>query len=292
MNIELLQNGLAIANSSAQNRYGETALAAIAQAKQQKLNIYSGEQDPDFYYGDAVELTLKELRCNISDYNGVKVAFNGVITLNDSNSVYVEAYDPATDMYQGISVYYGYGLSGTGLDILSVGNEVRIVGTVQYYEAGGTYQVSGLTYRQMHPDDPGNIQKISEGNSAAYLLTTADTFANGIVSVYDEETGESQDYDYAYLAMNTTIEMHDLVVKSVYTTTNEDSSSYGAMTLTCECDGTTVHVRTAVLYDESGDLVKEDAFAGKTIDVKGIVDYYDSQYQVKVLTLHDLIIKE
>lgn len=292
LNIELLQNGLAIANSSAQNRYGETALAAIAQAKQQKLNIYSGEQDPDFYYGDAVELTLKELRCNISDYNGVKVAFNGVITLNDSNSVYVEAYDPATDMYQGISVYYGYGLSGTGLDILSVGNEVRIVGTVQYYEAGGTYQVSGLTYRQMHPDDPGNIQKISEGNSAAYLLTTADTFANGIVSVYDEETGESQDYDYAYLAMNTTVEMHDLLVKNVYTTTNEDSSSYGAMTLTCECDGTTVYVRTAVLYDESGNLVTEDAFAGKTIDVKGIVDYYDSKYQVKVLTLHDLTIKD
>lgn len=291
LSIELLQNGLAIANSSGQNRYGDVALAAIAQAKEQKLNIYSGEQDPDFYYGDAVELTLKELRCNVSDYNGVKVAFNGVVTLNDSNSVYVEAYDPATDMYNGISVYYGYGLSGTGLDILSVGNEVRIVGTVQYYELGGTYQVSGLTYRQMRPDDPGNIQKISDGNSAAYVMTSADTFANGVASVYDEISDVSASYDYAYLALNTTVEMHDLEVKSVYTTVNEESSSYGAMTLTCESDGYTVLVRTAVMYDELGNLVTEDAFLGKIIDVKGVVDYYDGSYQIKTFALDNITIK-
>ncbi len=183
LNIEILQNGLAIANSTAQNRYGSMASAALNQAKAQKLNLYSGQKDPDFYYGEAVELTLKELRCNIADYNGVKVAFNGVITVNDGSSVYLEEYDAETGIYYGISVYYGYGLSGEGLDILSVGNESRIVGTVQYYEAGGTYQVSGLTYRMMKPDDPGNIQKISEGHSAAFVNITADTLLNGKVAV-------------------------------------------------------------------------------------------------------------
>lgn len=58
-----------------------------------------------------------------------------------------------------MSVYYGYGMSGAGLDILSVGNLSRIVGTVQYYEAGDRYQVSGLSYRQMKPDAPDNIKK-------------------------------------------------------------------------------------------------------------------------------------
>ena len=82
LNVEILQNGLAIASSSANNRYGETCMAAIAQAKAQKLNIYSGQKDPDFYYGEAVELTLKELRMNVEAYTGVKVAFTGVITMN------------------------------------------------------------------------------------------------------------------------------------------------------------------------------------------------------------------
>ena len=75
-----------MANSAANNRYGSYCTAAIAQAKEQKLNIYSGQKDPDFYYGEAVELTLKELRTNIEQYNGIKVAFSGVITMNEKNS--------------------------------------------------------------------------------------------------------------------------------------------------------------------------------------------------------------
>ena len=57
LNIEILQNGLAIASSTAQNRYGTVAMAALNYAKEQKLNVYSGQKDPDYYYGDAVELT-------------------------------------------------------------------------------------------------------------------------------------------------------------------------------------------------------------------------------------------
>ena len=58
LNLEILQNGLAIASNSANNRYGELCMAAIAQAKASKLHVYSGEQDPDFYYGEAQVVTL------------------------------------------------------------------------------------------------------------------------------------------------------------------------------------------------------------------------------------------
>ena len=290
LNLEILQNGLAIASSSANNRYGETMVAAIAQAKAQKLNVHSGQKDPDFYYGEAIELTLKELRTNIADYNGMKVAFNGVITMNNSNSVYIEDYDAETGMYYGMTIYYGYNLSGEGLDVLSVGNMARIVGSVQYYEAGGTYQVSDLTYRLMKPDDPNNIQKISSGHSAAYVLTDADTFVNGKVSI-ETEDGVSV-FDYANLALSTTLEMKNLKVVDVYTTLNEDSSSYGAMTLTCEVDGLTVSVRTVVLFNENNERITEEAYAGKTIDVKGIVDYFDGAYQIKVFNAKDIIIHE
>lgn len=289
LNIELLQNGLAIASSSANNQYGAVCMNAINQAKAQKLNIYSGQKDPDFYYGDAVELTLKELRTNVESYNGIKVAFNGVVTVNDSNSVYVEAYDAETDMYYGMSVYYGYNLNGKGLEILTVGNEVRIVGSVQYYEAGGTYQVSDLNYRMMQPDDPSNIQKISEGNDPAFYETTADRFLNGQVTVVDDEGNETTN-KYAAMAMSTSIEMKGLKVIDSYTTKTEGSASKGAFTLTCEVDGQYVDVRTTVLTDKDGNLVKADVYEGKTIDVKGIVDYYNGSYQIKVFSADNITI--
>ncbi len=285
LNLEILQNGLAIANSTANNRYGTICMNALNQARAAKLNVYSGQKDPDFYYGDAVELTLKELRTNLEAYNGIKVAFNGVITLNNANSVYVESYDEETGMYYGMSVYYGFGLSGAGLNILTVGNEARIVGTVQYYEAGGTWQVSGLTYRMMRPKDPGNIQKRSDGHSPAWVPTTAETFVSQ-VTIMGEDS--QQVYDYAALAMGTTLEMKDLTVTEVYTTMDEDSSSYGALTLTCKSGDTTVYVRTIPLYSAEGTLVTEDAFSGRNISVKGVVDYFDGQYQVKVLTLDSI----
>lgn len=288
LNLEILQNGLAIASSTANNRYGETCMAALNQAKLEKLNVYSGQSDPDFYYGDAVELTLMELRSNVEAYNGMKVAFNGVITMNNSNTIYVEAYDAQTDMYCGISVYYGFGLSGEGLEILKVGNEVRIVGTVQYYEAGGTYQISDVSYRAMKPDDPNNLQKISEGNTPAYRLTDAETFANGIVLI--ETDDQTREIPYAQLALGSTVEMHGLLVKEVYTTNSEGSSSNGAMTLTCEVDGIEITVRTEVLRDSNGALITEDAYLGQIIDVKGIVELYNGEYQIKVFTADSIVL--
>ncbi len=293
LNLEILQNGLCIASSTANNRYGETCMAALNQAKAQKLFVYSKDKDEDFYEGDAIELSLIELRTNIEKYSNVKVAFEGVITLNDNNSIYIEEYDPETDMYYGISVYYGYGMSGNALEILNVGNRSRIVGTVQYYEAGGTYQVSGLQYSAMKPNDPSNIQKISDGHSPAYVKTDADRFVNGKVEAEvttDDDTVEKKIFDYAYLAMNTSILMENLQVKSIYTTSNPESTSFGAMTLTCTVDGVTVDVRTTVFRDANGQLITEAAYAGKNITVRGIVDYYDGEYQILVLTPEDITI--
>jgi hypothetical protein len=162
------------------------------------------------------------------------------------------------------------------------------VGTVQYYEAGGTWQVSGLSYRSMKPDDPNNIQKLSEGHEPAYVLTDPARFVSGTVEVVVDETVTT--LPYAQLAMSTSVRMDGLYVKDIYTTDNEESSSNGAMTLTCEVDGVTVYIRTVVLLDESGNLITEDAYLGKTIDVRGIVDYFDGDYQIKVFSRNDIIV--
>lgn len=160
---------------------------------------------------------------------------------------------------------------------------------MQYYEAGGTWQISDVTYRQMKPDDPGNIQTLGTGYSGAYVSTSADTFLNKTVEVLVNE--EKQTFDYAELALGTSIFMENLKVVDVYTTSNDASSSKGAMTLTCEVDGMTVSVRTVVLYDDNGNIITEDAYIGKTIDVKGIVDYYSGTYQIKVFSAKNIIVE-
>ena len=128
LNLELIQNGLSISCGTTADRYGEAASSAFQQAKTQKFNVFSGQKDPDFFYGDAYELDLKFLRTNIELFDNKKVAFEGVVTYNNNNSVYVENYDAESDMYYGMSVYYGY-QTGELLNILKVGNRVRVVGT-------------------------------------------------------------------------------------------------------------------------------------------------------------------
>ena len=196
-------------------------------------------------------------------------------------------------MYYGISVYYGYE-TGALLNILKVGNLVRVVGTVTYYETGGTWQVSGLTYREFKPDDPGNTVMISEGHKASNRETSPNTFLNGMVETEvmkelgSEET-ELKTFSYADMAMSTSISMKNLKVKSAYTTHNGGDND-GAMTLTCEADGVMVDVRTIVLYDENGNMMTEADYLGKTIDVTGIVDYFSGSYQVKVFETADIIV--
>ena len=289
LNIEILQEGLAIASNSANNRYGETCMAAINQAKTEKLHVHSDEKDPNFPYGEATELTLKELRCNVTAYDNTKVAFEGVITKNNSNTVYIEEFDAETGLYYGMQVYYGYSLNGTGLEILSVGNRVRIVGTVQYYETGNTYQVSGLEYSVMNPDSPSNIKKISEGHQPAYAPITPQQLLSETVSVTVGE--EVKSYRYAELAIYTSVSMEGLQVVDIYTTDNEESSSKGAMSLTCKAGDKTFVVRTTVLYDADGKLITESYFRGKTISVRGLVDFFNGEYQIKLFSVNDVTVQ-
>lgn len=298
LNLEILQEGLAIASNTSGNRYGETCMNALNQAKGLKLYCHSGQQDPNMYYGSAIELTLRELRTNIASYDGVKVAFEGTVIINNGNNgVYVQAYDEETDAYNGIFVYYGFGVKGAVLDALIPGNTVRVVGTCSYYETGGTYQVSGLQYDIMKPKDPENTQLIAKGDMAdvPYTEISADDLLTRKIDVEvtkevdGEETVETVSMDYSQFIYNTAVEMKNLTVASVYTTTTAGSDSNGAMTLTCKtADGKTVTIRTIVLKDANNQLVTADYFQGKTINVKGVVESFNGEIQIKLHRVADV----
>ena len=295
LNIEILQEGLAIASNSANNRYGATCMSAINQAKAEKLHVHSKEKDPNFPYGSANEITLKELRTNTAEYSGQKVSVEGLVTYNSNYTVYIEAYDAESDLYYGMQVFYGY--NSALHSVLAQGNRVRVVGVVSDFH--GTWQISGLEYNPMKPNDPANTAKLEGGVGVSFNEITMDEFYGDVtVSMGENENGEieEQTFKFTRLCVSTAVAMKNLQVIDVYTTKNGDNA--GAMTLTCKVEGSnqTIDVRTEVLKDADGKIITEEYFMYKTIDVQGLIDYFDlndtgnGTYQIKVYTLDDVTV--
>ena len=283
LNLELLQNGLGASSSASEGRYGATAVAAINQATQEKLYMFSGEKDPEFPYGEATGVTLRELRTNAEQYNGTRIAVEGLVTYNSNYTAFIQEYDAETDMWYGMQIFYGY--NSQLIPVLEQGARVRVVGVLgEFY---GTYQITSLTYNRMKPEDPANTSQISKGNEIPFPETAPETFVGDkVVQIGEEKVTKS----YQELAISTSISMKNLRVRRVYTTTNPDSDDCGAMTLTCEADGVTISVRTEVLKDENGKIITADAYEGKLINVQGVVDRYEDTYQIRVYTPQDITI--
>ena len=287
LNIEILQNGYAIASNSGQNRYGKTCLAALAQATAEKLYVHSDELDPSFPYGAATEITIKELRTNREDYEGVKVAVEGIISQDTNGTLYVEQYDEEDERWYGMQVFYGYNLATSAKRFLKAGNRVRIVGTFQYAEVVNAYQIAGLEYDQMKPGDPAYTSLIETEQTIPYTeITDLNAFATGKTDLTVGE--ETISFANNELALYTSATLKGLTVVSTWTTQSGDNA--GAISLTCEKDGMRITIRTIKLY-ENGELVTADRFEGKTIDVMGVIDSYtpegstEAQVQIKVFTL-------
>lgn len=313
LNLEILQEGLAYGSSVSSNVYGQVALKALEQAKTLKLHVHNRSvKDPDFYYGGAVELTLKELKASISydeeknryvsPYEGMLVKFEAVVAKQDDVTIFVEEYDADTDMYFGMQIFAGYSYSRMSDFIL--GNRVSIVGKMSYYENGNTYQISSLECDILDPTWEGGCRVLSTGNTASYRELDLDLLLKGNVTIEVKEEKEdangeiveeftNKEFSYAELAHYSTATVKNLTVKSVHTT-NTDTESKGALTITCQDEhGNTFKIRTASkLTKEVGgqmaDVTAADFPVGTVISAKGIIDFYMDNYQLKVFSFSDI----
>lgn len=269
LNCEIVQEGYSMVKNAGATEYGKVIAEAYQQAIREKLRLNGTEKDPDYYYGDAINITMRELRTNLDTYKGKKVSVEGLVTKISGSTAYAEDYDEETNEVFGIQIFMGF----ESFDMIQIGNVVRFIGTVQLYETANTYQIAGLTYMAMKPDYKDNLKLISEGND---VVATKITYA-------DIQTRKDN-----LLANNVAID--NLTVKEIYTTSKGDSA--GAMTLTCQDkDGNTIVVRTIVLKDSEGNVVTESYFAGKNISVTtGIFDQFDGEYQIRVFGLAHITI--
>lgn len=269
LNIELLQEGLAMGKNTSDNKYGEVATNALTQARTNNINLYSAQKDPLFYYGGTVDLTIKSLVADIEGYNGRLVRFEGVVTKLQGNGAYVEQYDEDTEMSYGVYVYYGF--HSLAPKFFKVGNKLKITGNAENNATYG-FQVTGLNFSLINP-----------GENDTQILESGIKVEPTLIIGKDITTRE-------YLE-NTLIKIEDLVVSDDYWTTQEGASR-GAITLKCTApDGSQIQVRTSVLYDADGNVVSGDYFVGKTITVTGVIEAYNGRLQIRLFSLADCEMK-
>ncbi len=281
LNLEILQNGLAVGSNAADNRYGKLCMKAFNQARDNKLYVHSGKADPDFFYGEAVRMTLKELRLSINDYIATTVAVEGIVTRNDGNNgVYIQSYDEETQRYYGVYVYYSANPSYGVKPMLTEGNLVRVVGKISDFDPENP-QISGLVYNARDPKNEFQMKKLSEGNKIDYTEISGDLFVNAKekMSVGDDET----EFRIAHLMLGTTVSMKDLRVKSVKPAQNSD-----ALTIYCDVNGIEVQLHMPAIYDEFNQPITEEYFLGKTINIRGVVDLFYGTYQIESYSLNDI----
>jgi DNA/RNA endonuclease YhcR with UshA esterase domain len=101
-------------------------------------------------------------------------------------------------------------------------------------------------------------------------------------------------FDRGFITMHGTASLKDLVITKIYTTQNEDSSNFGALSITCTAqDGTEIVLRTIVLKDADGKTITADKFPiGSVIDAKGVVDVYNGVYQLKIFSASDITFRQ
>lgn len=288
LNLELMQEGLCWSKNDMSYRYYEVFNNAMNQANSNSLKVWGTAKDPNFFYGAAQEVTLKyliektyyneetgetEQVDHLAEYKDTKIRVTATIYRIAGQSIYIQEDDPETGNTYGMQCYIGY----TTLRDAAVGAKFCIVGTLQYYETGGYYQISGIK--------SAGLFEVADDESFKVDQETHET--NPVTIDYDEFTSRTEELLFA----NT--RMENLTVIDVYTTNKETSPSKGAMTLTCkDQDGNEIQVRTEVLKVD-GVLVTEEAFLNKTITVVGMVQSYtpengDLEYQFKLFSMKDV----
>jgi micrococcal nuclease len=280
LNLELVQEGYSKSKNTAGMLYYDTFVACADQARKQGIKVW-GEKDPNYSYSEVLEVSLPEIKRSLiekgseSPYYLKKVVFYATVARYFGSTYYLIDEDLEEGITYGIQVFHR---NSTGtLD--KVGARVRISGTISYYETGDVYQLTDVVDRLM-TSNINNLKIVEEVEVTPAEIQASDLDVNN----------KTLDYNL--------VSIKNLVVKSTYTTTTEGSSSKGAITITCEVDGQEVVIRTEVIYDRTGtyevdsnSIVLASNFEGKTLDVTGVIEKYQGNYQIMLLSMNDVVIR-
>lgn len=264
VNLSLVQEGLAITKGVSGTKYANYFLDADNQAIKLKLNMRSGEKDSDYYYGDGIITTLKDLRLNPEEYYGKRVAVYGYVTRKLGTDAYIEEYDEATGESYGMYVFTMY----KTYKCLAVGNYLKVVGILSKYDVTNSYQIVDVTYNETVP-----------GVNDMQIIETGKTVTAKEIKASDIGTPES----------NPNIEGTFVKIKNLTGIVGGyNNSETGAITAKAEDEfGNVVTIRIDKKASVKGIKSYTD-FVDKNFDLSGLVSVYDGAYQIMLVSKADL----
>lgn len=186
LNLEMVYQGFSSGIGSLSNM-GETFYKAFDKANKSaqanKRHLYSNDVDPNYYYGDPADLTLKQL------YQTTKTGVDS--PLADNKTLYrIKGYvsrrldtafyfqDKTSYEQSGTSLPEAYGMYvfTYAETPIKEGDEVEVIGVISSY--GGSYQMMGISYHNISPNENRDTRIISSGHEIKPIKVSGANFSS------------------------------------------------------------------------------------------------------------------
>ncbi len=182
LNLEMVYQGFSQGIGSVSDMGEDFYLAfdkANMSAEANKRHQYSGEVDPNYYYGNPVDLTLKELYMDggvKSHYVDQKTLYRvtGYVSRKINGAFYIQ--DKASYAQSGTELPEAYGIyvfTYAQTDI-AVGDKVSVIGALSEYS--GNVQLQGISYNTINVNPNRDTLIISSGHEIKPIEMSAAQF--------------------------------------------------------------------------------------------------------------------
>ncbi len=205
LNLMIVEEGLSWTKTvTDMPEYADTFYDAEKQAKIYKLNLHSGEDDPDFNYGDYEDVSLlemkREITANLLDpshenaFNNKKVRVQGTVAGFSNHIIYIEDWNWYTDEsgapiddshieqgltgeYAGINIFVG--MSAVPSKFTTVGNYIQVSGLALDSQFG--FQISDVSLPTIsYNESDGKLLIKASANTEEHALKIFDYTAAGL----------------------------------------------------------------------------------------------------------------
>jgi len=239
LNLAIVQNGWSYVKAlDKMPTYQDTFLAAEAQAKTEKLNLFSGGTDPLFNYGDYEDTSLLDIKKavikELSDstyenpYDNAKIRVLGTVAGYSNHVLYIQNFYSA-DKYEGVEKivqnpythewgeYAGLNIFTGATEISStftkIGSYLQLCGTCTDSDTFG-FQMSGCNFIRYSTDE----------NDVQVLIKAADNTEEFQLYTFNYAKADLKNtvFESLYCSVNITDTVH---VKSVYQNTAGDETT-------------------------------------------------------------------
>lgn len=282
LNLQLVQEGFSSTKGVSGSAYSEVIYAADAQAQKLKIHLYSDDDDPLYYEGDAIVNEL-DVYQHPDKYVGSKVYLTGTVTRTLGTNAYIQKtlYD---EEGQEIGTYGMYIFTQyKQYDILAKGNEIAATGTIA--ERYGAYQLINVSYSNVDVlKGEDDMLLLSRNNQVDPLLITAaeantNAYMNVLVTIENLTiTGGYGGYENNYADC---MESPDASQDYCMSNSNNSMTLYASQTDPDSQSSVDFCIRidsSTFIKNKNGATIRNyNYFVGQTLTLTGVMSMYESE---------------